>query len=501
MNRILCLWLPNWPVQRRVGEKPELDDQPLVLHATRMGKTMVTACSDAAAAKGVAPGMPLAEARALWPASDPRVWIRPHDPEADRRALVGWAYFAQRYSPRVTLEDAEQPDCLLLDITGCGHLFGGEKTLAETVMHDLRCRGLAARIAAADTVGAAWAFSHIAGSGPVIVPADKHRKLLGGLDLSLLRISRDTVSQFQEFDIRSIAQLMNLPRAEVVIRFGRDVLLRLDQALGDVPEVVRPEQFVEPVAAFWEFEDATDQRWALAKVIEHLLQGMLDRIAPEQLGIERLTCELRTTNKEKVSLTVGLLRPCDSLRYLMELAGLQLENLRLPAEVDQATLHAVVAPRSWRQGRIFEADRPDTRDEFHALLERLSSRVGEKSVLRACLRPEAQPELSWDYVPWLGSHITDRSCTLSRGLSRPLDLRGSPAPVRVEMAGGPARFVWRERPYVVARSWGPERIETGWWRGRDIRRDYYRVEVEGGQRFWLFRDLVRGSWYLHGVYG
>ncbi len=83
--------------------------------------------------------------------------------------------------------------------------------------------------------------------------------------------------------------------AEVVVRFGRDVLLRLDQALGDVPEIVRPELFVEPVAACWTFEDATAQRWVLEKAIERLLQELLERLAPEQLGIERLTCELRTT--------------------------------------------------------------------------------------------------------------------------------------------------------------------------------------------------------------
>jgi protein ImuB len=295
--------------------------------------------------------------------------------------------------------------------------------------------------------------------------------------------------------------MMNLPRSEVALRFGREVLLRLDQALGDVPEILRPERFVEPVAACWEFEDATAQRWVLDKVFERLLQEMLDRIAPQQLGIERLDCELRTTSKEQVPFSVGLLQPSDSLRHLMELTGLQLEKLRLPAEVDQLKLRAMVAPRTWRQGRIFEVNRRNTREEFQALIERLSNRVGEKSVLRAYLRPEAQPELSWGYVPWLGNRIPDQLGRSSGALARPVDVPRSPAPVHVEIDDRPTRMVWRERSYVVVRSWGPERIETGWWRGRDVRRDYYRIEVEGGRRFWLFQDLVQGEWYLHGVYG
>src|SRR5262249_19754994 len=160
---------------------------------------------------------------------------------------------------------------------------GGEKVLIDQVMHDLRCRGLSARVAIADTLGAAWAFAHALKSGPVIIPSGKHRVLLERLDLALLRIPHLAVRQLHEFGIRGGGQLMHLPRGEVVVRFGRDVLLRLDQALGDVPEVIRPERFVEPVAACWDFEEPTAQRWMLEKVLKRLLQGMLERLTPDQL--------------------------------------------------------------------------------------------------------------------------------------------------------------------------------------------------------------------------
>src|SRR5262249_21978222 len=106
---------------------------------------------------------------------------------------------------------------------------------------------------------------------PTIVPTGKHRTLLGKLDLVWLRVPGDIVRQLREFDLRTVQQLIELPRGEVVVRFGREALLRLDQALGDVPEIMQPERFIEPVAASWTFEDPTAQRWVLEQVIEHLL--------------------------------------------------------------------------------------------------------------------------------------------------------------------------------------------------------------------------------------
>jgi protein ImuB len=86
--------------------------------------------------------------------------------------------------------------------------------------------------------------------------------------------------------------------------------------------------------------------------------------------------------------------------------------------------------------------------------------------------------------------------------TRPLFLKAprSVAVVSIFPGGSPQRFEWRDRHYLVERSWGPERIETGWWRGDDIRRDYFIVEATTGERFWLFRNLIDGSWFLHGAF-
>ncbi|MFH1265228.1 MAG: hypothetical protein ABIK89_05830, partial [Planctomycetota bacterium] len=213
MKRVLCAWLPQWPLQHLYDMQPELRDRTVLLHTDAgRGTPRIVACSHDAARRGVVPGMSVAEARALYaqcgerttrrggdaergrrgdtargrrgegetrgrgekernsgrrifrpiPASlRPRVPASPclvrHDPQADLASLRKLAMWCQWFSP---VTGVEEPDSLLLDVTGCSHLFGGEQELAETIVEMLRLRGFSVRVAVADTIGAAWAVSH-----------------------------------------------------------------------------------------------------------------------------------------------------------------------------------------------------------------------------------------------------------------------------------------------------------------------------------------------------
>jgi protein ImuB len=164
----------------------------------------------------------------------------------------------------------------------------------------------------------------------------------------------------------------------------------------------------------------------------------------------------------------------------------------------------VVAPLVYRQGDLFGgrvgAQRPP---DVTGLIERLSSRLGNAAVLRPRLVPDAQPELAFAYDPWLVA--TDRprdGNVMPIRLTRPPRLKERPEPVRVmSTPGGPPGWIqWKDREYAIERTWGPERVETGWWRGTDVRRDYYVAETTDGERFWLFRDLAAGGWFVQGVF-
>jgi protein ImuB len=498
------------------------------MYTPSRGKLWVTACSRSAGAHGVVPGMPLAEARALCagiPAS-----FEPHDPQADREALRRLAEWCQRFSPLVAMEETAAPDSLLLNITGCAHLFGGEEALAAQVVAELSGLGYWATAACADTIGAAWAVAHYGCRRSLIVSPSGHVEALRPLPVAALRLPAHVVELLLQFDIRRIGALLELPRDDLPARFGALLNQRLDQALGNISELLTYEPWEEPVETSWSFEPATADRRALETVLGHLLEQVLERLRPRQLGVQRLTCSFALAAREALPLPVSLLRPSASSGYLMELVRLHLERLRVPAEVSAVTIRATAVPLEIQQGRIFESDdRDDRRQELPALIERLSSRLGEKSVLRPYPRADAQPEFAWRYEAWLGTSSVERdarsakrrarrktlpSSTLNAPTlhsptlpatyaSRPPYLKVRPiavAVVSIVPGGPPLRFEWQGHSHVVARYWGPERIETGWWRGPDVRRDYYLVETSTGERFWLFRTIVEEKWFLHGAF-
>ncbi len=490
---------------------------------------LVTARSRGAARHGVAVGMPLAEARALGTSSaGPATRFELHDPRADRAVLRTLAVWCQRFSPFVAVEEREPPDSLLLDITGCGPLFGGEEALARKLIDAFHRRRYWVRAAVADTIGAAWALAHhgVAAdwqsadykSAATLVPPGGQAEALVPLAVEALRLSCHVLELLHAFDIRRIGQLLALPRAELPAHFGLEVVQRLDQALGNVPELLTPERAAEPVEASWSIEPPTADRRMIEAIFGHLLEQVLERL-PRHVGVQRLLCSLRTTAGEPVHVPVSLLRASASARRLLELARLHFERVRLPAEVSAMTVAAaVVAPLEFHQGQIFEDDAgPDRWRRLQALLERLSSRLGERCVLRPRLWPDVQPEFAWRAEPWMGqAAVVSGEWSVVSGIDvvpltthhsplcgkmRPVCLPSPPRaiPVMSIVPGGPpVRFEWQGQSQMVAHYRGPERIETGWWRGPDVRRDYYLVETTTGQRFWLFRTIRDESWFLHG---
>ena len=139
-------------------------------------------------------------------------------------------------------------------------------------------------------------------------------------------------------------------------------------------------------------------------------------------------------------------------------------------------------------------------------MERLSSRLGSQSVVRPQLVPDAQPESACEYRAWTASSPptpdqeinADWQAALAR--TRPLRLLATPEPLRVLARVVVDHLWWGNRQFQIARAWGPERIETGWWREADIRRDYYRIETDHGDHLWIFRCLQTGGWFVHGAY-
>jgi len=520
MRRIVCLRLNDWPVARLRAERPKLRGRTLVVRRPdpRRGEA-VAACDESARRAGVRPGMPLAEAAVLLARGRQEPAIVSYDPAADRAALGRLAVRCDRFSPLVGWETVtpraafpwygDAPDHLLLDITGVAHLFGGDDELARQLVAEFQKLGLSVRVAVADTVGAAWALTEAEGSQPGALATESPSLALradaelGPLPVSSLRLPVDVLHTLGRLGVFTIDQLLQLPRSGLAERFGSVIQVRIDQAFGTAGEVIVPYRPAPDFVAHCQLEVPTDRR----EVIEWLLAGLTERIAEElhTHGVGAVRLAGRLDCGEPVKFTVGLFRPSESAKQLQELLRLQLERLTLPGPVAGIRLCAdLTAPLVQRQGELFADPASQTNADLAALLERLSSRLGAAAVVRPELCADPLPERAVRYVPAVGRRRSTSSAKPPAAVShRPLRLF-TPPPLVEAVAltpdGPPVSFRWEGRQHVIARHVGPERIETGWWRRGIVRRDYYRTETDGGERFWLFRDLSAGRWHLHGSF-
>jgi protein ImuB len=524
-RRVLCLWIPNWPVQRLQVRQPALRDRPLVLFADGpRGQAVVVTHDRQAAALGVRPGMPLAEAQSLCldrchrsrsHCVEPRFVRRDVDADVDGLKRLAWS--CDRFSPLVGLEESPTPESLLLDITGCGPLFGGEDQLARQFQQQVEHGGLRVRIAVADTIGAAWALAHCGTRSETVVhvSGERMRQALRRLPVTALRLSTGLVARLHEFQLRRIDQVLALDRAGLPSRFGEELLRRIDQAFGRVPEQIVPERRPEPIEAIWESDVPLQSAALLEVVVTRLLEDVLERLQRAGAGAERLQVHLQTPDRQTQTLSVDCVRPTTSLPHLLELLRLRWERESFPQGICRARLNVLQAGGLTKAPlTLWPVNDEGSNPELLRLIERLSSRLGADAVLRPLLIADAQPERSFTYEPALFAVETGNRSLPQQGhgeetfpisslsrLIRPVWLLT--APVRLEVllageAGPPGWFRWEQDDHVIG-YWGPERITTGWWRDEYIRRDYYHVQTVRGQRFWIFQELLSGEWFLHAL--
>ena len=518
MARMVCVWLPNWAVQRLRHERPELRSRPVVLFASDGNRGPCVAAwahseAQRANSAGIQIGMPLAEAEAVLAGHvGSMAHIEAHDPAADLAGLRELARTCDNFSPLFGIEDAKPPECLLLDVTGCEHLFGGEQELVDRLAEDLRQRGFQVRAALAPTIGAAWSAAHCLAK-PHQQPALSDVGLdesLAPLPITALRLPLKIIETLHELGLRRIGQVRALPRETLPSRFGPELLLRLDQAFGDAPELLVPERLLEPIAAVWVTDEPLTDRESLKIVSGQLLEELLGRLKPLREGVRQLFCQIKGIAARPVELVVNLVSPSDIAKHLLELLSLQIDRADLPEGISFVRLEGTsVGSLATRQRDLFgfEAD-ADTHREVSSLLDRLSNRLGATAVVHAVLVPDAQPELTVKHEPCVAERRTTASShsslrTQQLAQTRPLRLFAPPQRIEATAAGpegAPMHFRWDRHDHRVIRSWGPERIETGWWHDDAVCRDYFRVVTQTGQHFWLFRCFEQAAWFIHGVF-
>jgi protein ImuB len=492
-------------------------DQPVVAISTSAGRRLICAVNASALRRGFMPGLSLADALAR----QPGLQHFPADPIGDGRALERLAAWAQRFSPLV-MRDSQ--DGLLLDITGCAHLWQGEAGLRQDVLDRLRQRGYHCRVGIADTIGAASAAARFAELSP-LMPVAGHKMALASLPIDALRIDLATAEALRRLGLRRIGDLYPLPRAAIARRFGRTLLDRLDQALGDLTEpfaaVFAPpahrisQIFAEPIGT------PEDIRRSLDLLAPQLATQLGDR----GLGVRRAKLSCYRLDHQLSEIGIGLSLPSAKAPHLIDLLARKIEQIAPGPGIELIMLSATkVEPLRHSQAALQASAHvtsslgDDT--ALAGLIDRLGNRLGTDKVYRLAPieshLPEravarSQPIRQRRPLPW-PLPIT----TTSWQHRRPLRLLPHPEPIEAMAPipdDPPVQFRWRHVLHRVRAATGPERIAWEWWREIDCQypsseqssRDYYRVENDNGQRFWLYRAGLYqpenpARWFLHGFF-
>ncbi len=498
----MAIWLPRLSTDRlrRIAAAPS--DRPLALY-TKRGNAFVLIAVDARAAHlGLHEGMALADSRAICPALD----AREAEPEADTRALNAIAAWCERYTPVVVLD---APHGLLLDITGCAHLYGGEHALLNDARTRLKSQGFANRVAIAPTPGAAWALSR---HGDVErVEQSEIENALSSLPVSALQLEDNAAALLRRLGLKRIGQLFNAPRAAFTARAGQNAILRLDQALGRAPEALSPRRPPPPLFALRKLAEPIITLDALLLVTADLCADLCAALDGKGMGARRLMLSAFGLDGKVRRVGLSLSRGERSVQTLHRLFREKLERAaeRFNAEfgVEAMRLDALeIAPWSLQPTDLAPAAALyDTEAEVR-LVDTVTARLGSGRVgkLSVCSVHAPERASTWTMAPDVSTQMPDDSV-----MRRPLTLFPRAQPIEAIATvpdGPPLKFRWRRVLRTIVRAEGPERIAPNWLRADDARtRDYYRVEDEQGQRYWLYRDGFYGAaeaprWFLHGLF-
>jgi len=472
------------------------------------------AASRAAVKSGIAPGMALADARAM----QPSLIAVDADPAADGRALISLATWCGRYAPWVAVDNATLPGGgagLLLDVTGCAHLFGGEAEMLEHMVARIGRLGLTARAAMAATPGAVRALARWATAERECIVAGEGETAaaLAPLPAAALGIAPMTAASLSMLGLRTIGQLYGLPRAALAARFGDAVTAPLDRALGRIFEPISPDPPPAHHVVRIAFPEPIGRIEGIAAALDRLLAALCEGLEREGDGARRLMLSLYEPDGRTRRVHLGLSMPSRDAAHIARLFAPRLEDIDAAFGFDAMTLAATEIDKLAPQ-QVAETQGDTSTAVPTALIDALANRLGETNVLRYEARESHIPERAAIVVPAIASPTRTAAVTPfipPAAPSRPLRLLPRPEPVQVMALlphDPPAMFHWRRVAHRVARAEGPERIAPEWWRvaedsdgkneGSEVR-DYWRLEDERGRRFWLYRLGL--AWYLHGVYG
>jgi len=445
----------------------------------------VFACDRKAFARGIRAGMTVSAALAL----APRLRVAPRDPAAETEALLGVAGWAAQFSPGVAIEF---PDGVLLEVSGSLKLFGGLQSLLERLRRGLAEMGWSATLAGAPTPRAAFWLA-LAGKQEFIDSIAGLEAALAALPVGVLHCGDGTLEALEAIGVRTLGELRALPREGVARRFGQRLLDELDRALGLLPD---PRNFFIPPARFRaaiELSAEVTQAEALLFAARRLIVQLAGFLAARSGGVQRFVLRLKHRDRAAIEVAIGLVAPSRDAERFTLLLRERLDNVTLAEPVREIALQADdIVPLAGRNlGLLLEEGK--AAGDWEHLVERLRARLGTEAVCGIAGRAEHRPERASALAPLVPLPLSGGGLGWGFG-ERPLWLLDRPKPLE-EISAVPHH----EGPLELLA--GPERIESGWWDGDGVARDYFIARMQSEALVWIYRERSgEGGWYLHGLF-
>jgi protein ImuB len=495
-KRMAVIWFPHLMTDWMLRRQPELKGLPFALAFAEQGRRVVKAVNHIAQSKGVYTNMVVADCKAIVP----DLQVFDFDPEQAQKLLRALAEWCIRYTPLVSIDTTEG---LILDVSGCTHLWGGEENYLKDIHQRFRKFGYHIRTAIADTAGCAWAICHYAANGSII-PEGEQAMALMPLPSAALRLEDSALERLEKLGLKSIGDFLRMPRTALRRRFGQGLLTRLDQALGAEMEMLEPVKIPSPFEERLPCLEPIRTATGIEIAIKTLLEKLCERLNRESKGLRK--CELRCFrldgNIQKIE--IGTNRPTRNITHLFKLFELRIANIDPDLGIELFLMEApVVEELVGSQDAIWTVSSANDA-AIAELVDKLAGKIGNHAIHRYLPAEHYWPERSFKET----NSLTEKAATAWRtDLPRPLHVLHKPEQIEVSVPipdYPPLLFRYLGVLHTVKKADGPERIEQEWWIQQGLYRDYYCVEDEQGARYWLFRsgdyNKEQPKWFIHGFF-
>jgi protein ImuB len=503
-KRIVSIWFrhlrTDWFSLRLSSDLKQkrlsLKNDPFVLRMSSHGRMVITAANAAAEKLGISTGMALADARAVVP----NLQVLDDKPDLPEKLLKRLGEWCIRFTPVVAID---APDGLLLDATGCTHLWGGDDSYLADIMKRLQERGYDVRGAIADTPGAAWAVARF-GKGSLVVPAGLHIEALLSLPPESLRLEPETVERLHKLGLHQVRQFIRIKRQSLRRRFGPHFLMRLDMATGYEMEVLEALNPITPYQERLPCMDPVVTAVGIEIALQQLLEVLCLRLQQEQKGLRTAEFKGYRVDGKVESIAIATNRPSHDVKHLFKLFEIHISTIEPALGIELFVLEAAkVEDHFARQEKMWEGSGSLDDVRLSELIDHLSAKAGSNTIHRYVPEEHYWPERSFRAA----TSLQEKSITEWRtDKLRPVLVLRRPELIDVTAPipdYPPMLFRHNGKVHTIVKADGPERIEQEWWLQQGQHRDYYRVEDENGNRYWLFRlghYDEEYKWYLHGFF-